>query len=239
MFGKNPIRSITSDPDFLSVEDHFYTLQGEGPYSGKPALFIRLAGCNLACHFCDTQFETQADKLRPVHEIFAELKKEYSRKERAFVVITGGEPMRQDFSLLAELLYGAGTSLIQVETAGTLWQPRLRPLLEDGLVTLVCSPKTPKVHPEIALRCNHWKYVVTSGEISPVDGLPIRGTQVATKDKDVIIFRATAAKDEVWVSPCDAYDPEKNRRNVEAAKNSALIFGHRLSLQMHKIVGVE
>jgi organic radical activating enzyme len=246
MFGQNPIRSIVNEPLSLALETHFYTLQGEGPYSGMPALFIRLAGCNLACHFCDTQFETQADNLRLTDEIVAELIAKYTEGQRKFVVITGGEPLRQDFSRLAEALYATGTKLIQVETAGTLWQPSLTSRIQIGDMVLVCSPKTPKVHVMVSSLCKHWKYVVTHGELSLEDGLPNRGTQNATKDKEVTLFRPVAhyadpymPRNEIWVSPCDQYDPEKNRRNMFAARNSALMFGHRLSLQVHKIVEVE
>jgi organic radical activating enzyme len=121
MFGKNPIRDIERDPDRLAVESMFYTLQGEGPFSGMPALFIRLAGCNLACHFCDTQFETQADNVLPWEE-HARKVLEFPIDQRRLVVVTGGEPMRQNWVKLAALLLETGTQIIQVETAGTVWQ---------------------------------------------------------------------------------------------------------------------
>lgn len=246
MFGKNPIRSITHDPLKLAVESHFYTLQGEGPYSGEPALFIRLSGCNLACYFCDTQFEKYAEQERSVEEVMKDILAEYTDSQRRFVVITGGEPLRQDFSGLAEALYSTGTKLIQVETAGTLWQPSLASRVQVGDMVLVCSPKTPRVHVMVASLCKHWKYVVTAGALSLTDGLPNRGTQNATKDKWVDLYRPVrhyddpyTAPNQIWVSPCDAYNVEQNRLNLMAARNSALLFGHRLSLQVHKIVEVE
>jgi 7-carboxy-7-deazaguanine synthase len=245
MFGKNPIRSIINAPNLLAVEGHFYTIQGEGPYSGLPALFIRLSGCNLACHFCDTQFEEQAEKAQPVLDFIATLDKTYTAKQRAFVVITGGEPMRQNFVILADWLLSNGTELIQVETAGTLWQPDLEPAIKDGGIVLVCSPKTPKVHPLVAKHCHHWKYVVTAGEISLHDGLPNRGTQATTKDAEMTVARPpsrsalTTDSDTIYVSPCDAYDAEQNKRNLAAVVSSSLIFGHRVSLQIHKLLGVE
>ena len=59
MFGKNPIRkAIFDNADFYEVQEIFLTIQGEGPYAGTPAIFIRLGGCNLACNFCDTEFES-------------------------------------------------------------------------------------------------------------------------------------------------------------------------------------
>ena len=59
MFGTNPSRKqVLDDGQELWVQEVFYTLQGEGPFSGQPALFIRLAGCNLRCFWCDTEFES-------------------------------------------------------------------------------------------------------------------------------------------------------------------------------------
>lgn len=244
MFGQNPIRSVTFDALFLAVETHFYTLQGEGPCGGMPALFIRLAGCNLACHFCDTQFETQAENLRFTDDILKEILAEYTETQRRFVVITGGEPLRQDFSRLAEGLYRTGTKLIQIETAGTLWQPAIAARVQIGDMMLVCSPKTPKVHEMVTSLCRHWKYVVTAGHLSLEDGLPNRGTQRTTMSKEQILYRPPV-RDQftdpnvIWVSPCDDYDEKGNQMNRQAAVNSALVFGHRLSLQVHKIVGLD
>jgi len=245
MFGKNPIRSINTDPKNLAVEGHFYTIQGEGPYSGLPALFIRLAGCNLACHFCDTQFEEQAEKPQSVKDLITDLGRMYPTAQRSFVVITGGEPLRQNFVTLVDWLLASGTSLIQIETAGTLWQPDLEPAIQAGEIVLVVSPKTPKIHPKIAQYCHHWKYIVTAGEISLEDGLPNRGTQVNTKDQEMILARPpqrsplSQQTDTIYVSPCDSYDPVQNKHNLVAVKASALIYGHRVSLQIHKLLGVE
>ena len=60
MFGKNEIvgkKYFDDAGDKLFVTSIFYTLQGEGPYRGEPAVFVRLAKCNLACTFCDTYFD--------------------------------------------------------------------------------------------------------------------------------------------------------------------------------------
>jgi len=58
MLGDNPKRPPTNgDGTSLLVKNIFKTLQGEGPHAGVPAVFIRLGGCNLACSFCDTEFE--------------------------------------------------------------------------------------------------------------------------------------------------------------------------------------
>ena len=74
MFGKNPIRKPENhDGNFLKIQEIFYTIQGEGIYSGYPAVFVRLGGCNLACKFCDTEFETFQEMN--IIEILSEVKR--------------------------------------------------------------------------------------------------------------------------------------------------------------------
>jgi len=239
MFGKNPIRSIQRNPQVLAVEDIFYTIQGEGPQGGRPALFIRLAGCNLACHFCDTQFESRADMPEKLGDIMARIERDFSVEQRKLVVMTGGEPMRQDWSWLADALIRGGTELIQVETAGTLWQPGLEDLDEPWRIQFVCSPKTPRVHPEIEKRCHDWKYIIRGGEILATDGLPNYGTQVATKGLVSHIYRPEpSAMNTIWLSPCDDYDEVLNAVNRDLARDLCLKHGYRLSLQIHKLIQV-
>jgi 7-carboxy-7-deazaguanine synthase len=239
MFGNNPIRSVTSDPGNLAVEEMFYTIQGEGPQAGEPCVFIRLAGCNLACHFCDTQFETQAENLQPIGSILNSLLESFTRKQRRLIILTGGEPLRQDPTTLLIQLLNLGTELIQIETAGTVWpkNAELDRLVATGKVQLVCSPKTPKIHEFVIGNCDHYKYVITAGETDPDDGLPNRGTQVATKDKLQKLYRASSS-DTIWLSPCDAYDNERNYNNMVEARDLCLKHGYRLSLQVHKIINV-
>lgn len=112
----------------MRVNEIFYSLQGEGAYTGSAAIFIRLSGCNLACGFCDTK-----------HQPYKELTKEEIMQEIAgfaakHIVFTGGEPSLQ---LDAETLhfFKAHGYFIQVETNGT----RKMPLTCIDWVT--CSPK--------------------------------------------------------------------------------------------------
>ena len=239
MFGNNPIRSATTDPHLLAIEEAFYTLQGEGPCSGMPALFIRMAGCNLACHFCDTQFETQAENALPVAQHLDHLMQHFTAKQREFVVITGGEPLLQNIELLVQGLFMSGTKLIQIETAGTRAPSSiLIQYILEKQVLLVCSPKTPKVNDMIAHLCLHWKYIVRVGEDDPSDGLPNRGTQVSTMGRKVKLYRPTQPEATIWLSPCDEYNAATNFANQDLARDLCLVHGYRLSLQIHKILGL-
>jgi organic radical activating enzyme len=251
MFGTNPIRSAErTNPGVLAVQEIFFTIQGEGPYSGQPSVFIRLAGCNLACTFCDTEFESGINNRMHVDQISREVdllsRIAVMSHETALVVLTGGEPLRQQCGVLVlRLLEDGLVKKVQIETAGTLWDESLRRYLEGGEAELVCSPKTPRIHPMIMRYCRHYKYIVTSGEVSKQDGLPDRGTQPNNQHMPQRIFRPWDIENApalhrctIWVSPCDAHDPEQTKLNTQTAVNSALQFGYRLSLQIHKMVGL-
>lgn len=218
MYGKNKVmKQDLSSPQRLRVKEIFYSIQGEGPYAGRPAVFIRMAGCNLRCAFCDTDFETDILEMSPA-EIFEEV---LHLAPGGLVVITGGEPLLQDISMLCRILSETAIAryTVQVETAGTVWVPNLP---ED--VDIVCSPKTSKVHPQVAERCADWKYIVKAGALSLHDGLP----------EDIYRPR----RGTIYLQPMDEGDAALNRANMQAAVDSCLKFYHRLSLQQHKIIGV-
>lgn len=250
MFGNNPQRPPDhGDGLTLEVQEVFYTLQGEGPLSGMPAIFIRLAGCNLACTWCDTDFEssyltgnrltidqvcTKVGQLGPMIP------------KRPVVVITGGEPLRQQISPLVHSLLTVGYQ-VQIETAGICALPsELWGDVQAGRLVIVCSPKTPRLHETIRRFCTHWKYVVGANDVHPFDGLPYRSTQKPGAHDLVngnlldhpAIWRGFSHNSTVWVSPRDDRNPGLNAANVAAAVSSCLEHGHRLSLQTHKMVGL-
>src|SRR4051812_4694104 len=99
MRGNNPIRKPVQDEGReLGVKSIFPTLQGEGPYTGHPAVFVRLGGCNLACSFCDTDFEgfSTLGVTGIVEQVTKLAVNEAGERVRHLVVITGGEPLRQN-----------------------------------------------------------------------------------------------------------------------------------------------
>lgn len=120
---------LTEHNGIYRVNEIFYSLQGEGYYSGTPAVFLRFSGCNRACAFCDTDFAryTEMDA--------AAIARACAGFPSRHLVITGGEPLLQlDSALLRELkAYGF---YVQIETNGSLPAP-----VEVDWVT--CSPKEP------------------------------------------------------------------------------------------------
>ena len=255
MFGDNERRhSEHSDGVTLAVQSIFPTIQGEGPFAGCRSVFVRLAGCNLACSYCDTEFESGIGNrmetktlLKQVQDYKEGWRNNFNRN-RPLIVLTGGEPFRQNIVPFICQAVDEGYR-VQIETAGTL------PFQEDVFLMekfirlksleIVCSPKTRNVHPWFKLWCRHWKYVVKAEDRSPIDGLPFHATQVTLdlqKPSTPMIYRVENSHlpvSTIWVSPCDEYDPVKNAANLAAVTQIAMDYGYRISLQMHKLLGVE
>ena len=112
----------------MKVNEIFYSLQGEGYYSGTPAVFVRLSGCNLRCPFCDTQHESGTVMSE------AEVVEAVKRYPATHVVVTGGEPSLQLTAGLVDALHAAGR-YVAVETNGT--HP-----LPDNVDWITLSPKS-------------------------------------------------------------------------------------------------
>ena len=97
----------------LKIVDIFYSIQGEGKFSGYPCVFIRLHGCNLDCHFCDEDLHKGSFESKVSKEILENIKK-YPTKQ---VVITGGEPSLNDINGFIDALHVEGYH-VAVESNG-------------------------------------------------------------------------------------------------------------------------
>ncbi|WP_447951618.1 7-carboxy-7-deazaguanine synthase QueE [Chryseobacterium koreense] len=98
----------------LPVMEHFYTLQGEGAYTGNAAYFIRLGGCDVGCHWCDVKESWNPD-LHPLMN--AEEVAETAAKHCKTIVLTGGEPLMYNLEVLTKKLKELGCE-IHIETSG-------------------------------------------------------------------------------------------------------------------------
>lgn len=198
MFGTNEIvgkKYFKDAPaDSLFVTSMFFTLQGEGPYAGMPALFIRLAKCNLDCSFCDTFFddgdwmtygEIEAKMLETIQDFFRSKDKPVPTwalstyapwHPEVVLVITGGEPLIQEN--IIEFMYQQSNNFkhVQVESNGI---PDT--LVPEG-VTLVCSPKCVEKNGRaikyfapsktILDRADCLKFVMSADPESPYSSIP-------------------------------------------------------------------
>ena len=134
------------------VNEIFYSLQGEGYNTGTAAVFVRFAGCNLRCAFCDT--EHQSFTCMTAQEIAAAVFG-YSSDEHTLIVLTGGEPSLQVDNELLDALH-EHHQMIAIETNGTLPFP-------DGIDWLTVSPKlNTRI---VQLRANEVKVVYEGQEV--------------------------------------------------------------------------
>ncbi len=106
---------IAFETQSLPVMEAFYTLQGEGFHAGKAAYFIRIAGCDVGCHWCDVK-ESWDALNHPLHKV-ENIVKGAQEYRSALVVVTGGEPLMYDLSELCTGLKQAGFD-INLETSG-------------------------------------------------------------------------------------------------------------------------
>ncbi|MCM1163445.1 MAG: 7-carboxy-7-deazaguanine synthase QueE [Muribaculaceae bacterium] len=137
-----------SERTLYRVNEIFYSLQGEGYFTGTPVVFLRFSGCNLRCSFCDTDHEQGTEM-----EIDTLVNRLLSYPSR-HLVITGGEPSLQTDRLLVEVLHDAGF-YVQIETNGT--HP-----LPDNIDWVTCSPKADG--PVVLDRIDELKVVYTGDD---------------------------------------------------------------------------
>lgn len=241
MNNQKPLRK-NSEVHQLLVHSVFRTIQGEGPFTGHPAVFVRLGGCNLQCPMCDTEY-TEGSTLMSNNDLLALIWIEKWKSAANLVVITGGEPLRQNLTLLVKGLFKMGF-YVQIETNGTInpdSEDRLpleyvsfTPELKKGLY-IVCSPKTPKVQQNIRNLACAFKYVLDHRSIDPSDGLPVTVLGLTNQGKPVA---KPPQNIPIYLQPADTMEPEGTRLNVQACINSCINYGYILQIQIHKILGV-
>jgi 7-carboxy-7-deazaguanine synthase len=118
----------------LSVNEIFYSIQGESTYAGRPCVFVRLAGCNLRCTWCDTAYAFNEGRKMSVDEVLQEVRDFGS----GLVEVTGGEPLLQEdvYPLMERLLESGQTVLL--ETGGQIDVSRV-----PGAIIKVMDVKCP------------------------------------------------------------------------------------------------
>lgn len=208
-----------------SVKEIYYTLQGEGAQTGRPAVFCRFAGCNLwsglesdrssaICKFCDTDFVGTDGKgggkfrtPRELAERVASLWPTGDVRGRRFVVCTGGEPLLQLDEVLVEAFHSVGFE-VAVETNGTQLAPR-------GLDWICVSPKAGT------------NVVLRSG-----NELKLVFPQKAVEPEAFVSWTF----DYFFLSPMDC--PERERYTQLAIEYCMKNPKWRLSLQTHKYLNI-
>ncbi len=250
MFGTNEIigqKFFKEAPlDSLFVTSMFFTLQGEGPYAGMPAVFIRLAKCNLACSFCDTFFDdgewmtykeietkiyhTICDYWNSRGEVvplwampIAELNTKLGPFPNIVLVITGGEPLLQ--SNLSAFLDGQAPKFkaVQIETNGTVVQH-----LSDK-ITVVCSPKCYEhggkpirylAPSELVLRRANCLKFVMSAESGPYNEVPEWAHE----------WKERNPNKEIYCSPMNVYNDFPQKIKLLRAEKGTITMAERSTI---------
>ena len=206
-------------PPTLKTIEIFASVQGEGLRQGEPTIFVRLAGCNLRCGFCDTKRAWRGGRETAVSAIVDRVLTLKKGFPTTWVCLTGGEPLAQDVRPLILRLHRAGLR-VQVETNGT-FPPA--PLADWHSV----SPKPPDyaVHPGFRTKAREVKLVVCRG----FDLDAIRTVRAAIPRPVPIILQ-----------------PRSNARwSIDKAvgllqdASRAGLEDLRLSVQLHKIYGLK
>lgn len=227
-----------SNPGTLKVHSIFLTIQGEGIFSGRRAVFIRLAGCNLQCPSCDTDYTSKVEELS-LFEIEKRIQHAWGSPEsnsiEPLVVITGGEPFRQNLSGLIGVLQDQNF-VVQIETNGTLFQDLWGTnQIDPDKLWVVCSPKTGKINKKLLPYIDAFKYVLRFSQMAD-DGLPLKALDHPASP---ILARPPKHSKFVFLQPEDSKDQLTNLLNQQAVVKSCLKFGYILCLQTHKIVNVD
>lgn len=219
----------------LIVHDTFYTVQGEGYWSGRPAVFVRLQGCNLRCPWCDEPNALEFNRQRKFAQrpmlgpLSPDALFERIRGESAlcnYVVLTGGEPTAQELTGLFTRLQSIPGMLVSIETNGTLFPAWLAGLIELGLwVTLSPKPKERPPRPEMVAAASEVKLIIECAQ-DIEDGLKLYAEQFSDLAEPRIFLQAEDSKRE-QVLPLI----------IEAVKARPELL--RVSERLHKIWGLK
>lgn len=206
------------------VNDIFYSLQGEGRNTGRAAVFIRFAGCNLRCPFCDTEFDTYTEMTD--EDIVKQVSSLIPHRP-SLIVLTGGEPTLQVDEAFVDLLHQHGFE-VAMESNGTHPAPR-------NLDWLTVSPKSPL--PLSLLPGNREKGKLPD-EIKVVFTTEADAEQYA--GQPLLPSEGAEGRLLLYLQPCDTGDVRLNAEITSACVE--YIKSHpewRLSLQTHKLIGID
>ena len=195
------------------VNDIFYSLQGEGRNTGRAAVFIRFAGCNMKCSFCDTEFNSFTEMTAD------EIVKAIADYPARFVVLTGGEPTLQVGEDFIDLLHAHGYE-VAMESNGTLPAPK-------NLDWLTVSPKGKSI--SSVRQPDEIKIVFESEE-------SLNRTLTDMHPS----LEGDANRPLLFLQPCDTGDADRNAKIMSDCID--YIERHpqwRLSLQTHKLINIK
>jgi organic radical activating enzyme len=206
-------------PPTLRTIEVFASLQGEGLRQGEPTIFVRLAGCNLRCSFCDTKRAWGRGRARSVADIMAEVRALWRDSPARWVCLTGGEALRQPVAPLIRALRKDGLN-VQVETNGT-YAPRP----EADWYTVSPKPPDYEAHPLFRKKAREVKLVAS---------------RHLTADAVRAVRRAFPVRTPVILQPQGnaRWSMRKAVRLLQEASRQGL-GNIRVAVQLHKVLRVK
>jgi 7-carboxy-7-deazaguanine synthase len=214
----------------LPINEVFESIQGEATYTGTPSIFIRMHGCPVGCHWCDTKHTWEmTGKVIPIQTMLGKTNDtdEYSlmsiddivnmcnRFKANHIVITGGEPCLYDLNKLTATLLALGYT-VQIETSGTQ-----------------------------LIRCHAGTYITVSPKVDMAGGYDVLDSclKLADEIKYPIgkITDIAKLKDILQKSPCDniwLQPLSQNKSATALCVEQATIHNWKVSIQTHKFIGV-
>lgn len=203
----------------LKINELFFSIQGESTSSGCPTVFIRTTGCNLRCHYCDTQYSYHDGEFRSVEEV-VESALSFGAQ---YVCVTGGEPLLQkDILLLLTSLCDKGLR-VSLETSGSISCAGV-----DPRVKIVIDVKTPDSGAADSFCYDNLSLLNSQSEFKFVICSENDFDWSENFCRQYEIFK----KYEVLYSPsCPKIDPRWLAEKILQKKSSA-----RLQLQLHKYI---
>lgn len=223
---------VSRQPD--GAPEIFFSVQGEGVNAGRPAVFLRLALCNLACTWCDTKYTWDWQQYDPGEQTMemspGDIERQILGYDCRYLVVTGGEPLVQQRQLIGLLqsLRNKGFS-IEVETNGTIVpDPELVDLIDHWSV----SPKLENSGNSLSLReipecyrffdslpSSHFKYVIQNEhDVVELQDIMLKYNLPPAK----IVLMPEGQNREVLL--------ERSRWLVELCKSHGFLFSTRLQI---------
>ena len=221
----------------MLISEIFHTLQGEGRYTGVPCIFIRTSGCNLRCSWCDTPYTSWNPEGRQMSTaaIMAETS---GWSSVPYSVITGGEPLLQkDLAPLVEELRERGHHTT-IETAGTIFQPEVRPDFFSISPKLSNSLPGPDHTAERTLHLRNNRYEPLSGYLK--SGIDLQFKFVLQNEKDAaevleLVEELSIPPRQVFLMP-EGVDREQVRTRgrwvAEVCKREGFSYSGRLHIDL-------
>lgn len=237
-------------PNHLLVNEIFYSIQGEGRLAGTPMVFVRTNLCRVNCNFCDTKYTWQFishNKNYTPQELLVHIKENFPTAK--WICFTGGEPFEQIDGLYNACKHLKENGLkIAIETSGSIIIPNN---FKDVTDNIVCSPKkynganfsSPISEIKILVKFTQNPETVRNFVrgfrekkvfvfIQPIEPNPvIYGNYDGLDDVQktaLLLYRETKRKEneEVW------------KKNIAKAIEICKLYGYRVSIQVHKYLGV-